>query len=149
MRIVTLSSLVLAGCTTGVPHPPQGAHGNDEFTVIAVRPPPPRVQDVGPRPDTRAVWVDGEWAPLGGRWSWRRGGWVVPPQGATFAPWETRIEADGGLRYAPGTWHDGRGKAIEPPALIGRRSADGGRTTATAEDAGTSDGAADSGAVSP
>jgi hypothetical protein len=42
----------------------------------------------------------------------------VAPAGATFSPWAFTRAPDGTLWYAPGTWRDAKGAAIDAPAAI-------------------------------
>lgn len=122
--VASVSFAAIVACGTTLRRPPVGPHAPTEFVEVASKPPPPRAEDMTAPPEPRAVWIDGEWSWTGTRWTWRRGGWVLPPAGATFAPWEATIDATGRVLFAPGTWHDARGVAIEAPVVLGARRLD-------------------------
>ncbi len=89
-----------------------------EAVEVPFPPPPARVEFIPAKPDSDAVWIDGEWSWTGHRWSWIYGRWVVPPPSATFARWRTARTSDGTLLFAAGTWYDDRGAEVtEPPPL--------------------------------
>jgi hypothetical protein len=101
-----------------LPTPRYVAQTSDALGEVGYPPPPARVEIVPPRPRPDAVWIDGEWMWQGRRWAWRPGRWVVPPPNAAFSPWTATRDANGTLYYAPGTWRDESGKAIESPPAI-------------------------------
>ena len=114
-RAVFVASLV--GCAGPLPHPTYVAQPRDALVEVSRPPPPARVESVPPRPDAKAVWLDGEWTWRRGRWAWLIGRWVVPPPGASFSPWVFVRGLDGSLYYAPGVWRDAKGEVDPPPAL--------------------------------
>jgi hypothetical protein len=91
--------------------------------AVDVPPPPGRVETI-PQQPVGAVWVDGEWSWRRLRWAWSPGRWVAAPPGSTFSPWAFTRGPDGSLWYAPGTWHDAKGAAIDAPAAISVAQAD-------------------------
>ncbi|HEX7159351.1 MAG TPA: YXWGXW repeat-containing protein [Edaphobacter sp.] len=83
---------VSIGVTIGTPPPPI------RYEEAPPPPPPPPPQQMG------FVWVQGFWAPEGGRYVWRPGRWMQPPDGDArwhAARWE---QGDHGYRYREGYW---------------------------------------------
>jgi hypothetical protein len=114
-----ISLLVSVGaCTDRLPHPPYARHPTSALVEVPFPPPPARPEEVPPPPRDDAVWVDGEWTLRGRRWAWVPGRWVTVPPGSAFSPWTTVRRDDGVLFFAPGTWRDEAGEAIEPPAPL-------------------------------
>lgn len=116
-----LAGLLGAACGARLPTPPTGAHpaSSTNYVEVPYPPPPARVEVVPPAPQERgAVWVDGEWAWQGKRWSWLPGGWVVPPLGAYFAPWLVYRLDNGRLLFAPGAWHAANGERLPNPVVL-------------------------------
>jgi hypothetical protein len=103
-------------CSASLPRPPYTAQPTSALVQVEQPPPPARVELLPVRPDKVAVWVDGQWIWRRSLWSWMPGGWVTPPVGARYAPWEFVRGADGGLWYAEGVWRDAQGNAL--PALV-------------------------------
>lgn len=103
------------GCGSSLPEPPLGRHRPSDFREVPYPPPAALVETVPPRPDDRAVWVDGYWEFAQGSYLWRRGGWVDAPAGARMAPWAARYTSDGRLLFAKTTWFDARGKLLPDP----------------------------------
>lgn len=86
-------------------------------------PRPPPVEIVPPRPAAAGdvVWADGGWEWSNERYRWDPGGWVIAPSGAKRARWVVvRREVDGQLFFAPSTWRDASGKAIDTPKPLTR-----------------------------
>jgi hypothetical protein len=74
---------------------------------------------VPPRPpNANVVWLDGDWRFRGNAYAWRRGGWVVPPPGARYAPSREVYLPDGRLIFATGTWYDAHRRAVPPPERL-------------------------------
>jgi hypothetical protein len=120
IRPVSIASVLLLGCASSLPSPPVSAHGPDEFIDVPYPPPPVRADIVPPRPHSSSVWIDGEWHWQGTRWGWRRGAWVIPPEGATFARWKT--QRDGGrVQHATSVFHLADGQSVDPSELRERR----------------------------
>jgi hypothetical protein len=91
------------------------------FEAVDVPSPPPaaHVEYVPLQPRDEAVWIDGQWT-YEGRWRWDPGGWLLAPNGASFAPWRVLRLRDGGLVLVPASWRDARGSAMEPPPFLVR-----------------------------
>jgi hypothetical protein len=106
----------LVACGPHLPSPKTSAHRDDEFAEVPYPPPAIKADEVPKRPSEDAVWLDGEWRWQGRRWTWTHGGWITPPEGATFARWDTRRKG-ATLLYAPGTFHLADGSAVTVDAL--------------------------------
>lgn len=120
---------VMSACgTPSLPGPRLAAHTSSDLVPVATPAPPAKVEIVPPRPrQVGAVWIDGEWTYRGRRARWRRGRWVVPPDGARFAPWTQVRGPDAQLYFAPSKWVDSSGNDVSaPPALV---EADPSKTT--------------------
>jgi hypothetical protein len=109
----------VSGCGgSSLPEPEQATPAplkQGEAIEVPFPPPPARVEFIPEKPNSGAVWIDGEWSWTGRRWAWTYGRWVIPPSSATFARWRTARTSDGILLFAPGTWHDERGAQIAEP----------------------------------
>lgn len=81
-------------------------------------PPPARVEMVPERPQSNAVWLNGEWAWSGRRWAWKEGGWVVVPEGARYAKLALVRRKDGKLFAAPGVWRNAQGAEVAAPEFV-------------------------------
>jgi hypothetical protein len=123
--------LVLA-CGSTLPEPPTGPHPADEYVEVPYPPPAAAVEVVPPSPRSDAVWVDGQWIWRGRYYVWQRGGWLIPPAGAYFAPWSKFYTRDGTLYFADGTWRrtSDRARIARPPLV---RNADSPATRNTPE----------------
>lgn len=105
-------------CSSSVPHPPYVAQPANALVEVDFPAPPARVEFVHEKPRGGAVWVRGEWQWQGRRWGWKPGVWVIPPEGASYAPWTTTRSSTGQLYYASGTWRSADGGEVpSPPAL--------------------------------
>jgi len=131
MRFVTRTAAVplaaalavVAACAGSLPRPAYVAQTTDALAPVPYPPPPARVETVPPEPRRGAVWIDGEWVWQGRLFAWRRGRWVMPPEGARFAPWTTVRGEDGTVYLAGGAWRDARNQAVpDPPALAAANS---------------------------
>jgi hypothetical protein len=97
-------------------HPPQLV----DFIIVPTPPPVVPVEIVPPQPREDAVWVDGQWDWDGDRWQWKRGGWIIPPEGSSLSVWLYSYQKDGRVRFWPATWINAEGQPIvEPPILAG------------------------------
>jgi hypothetical protein len=93
-----------------------------DFIVVPTPPPVVPVEIMPPQPRKDAVWLDGQWAWGGDRWQWKRGGWVVPPEGSSLSVWLYSYQTDGRVRFWPATWINAEGQPMEdPPILAGAR----------------------------
>jgi hypothetical protein len=110
-----------------------------DYVAVPYTPRPPPVEILPGRPAAAGdlVWADGGWEWNGERYRWDAGAWVVVPAGVKRARWVVvRREIDGQLFFAPSTWRDGSGKAVDAPKPLARAStrpsgASGGTTTPT------------------
>lgn len=111
-------AVAVMGCGISVQEPPRTQHRAADFEEVPYPPPAALAELVPPAPNDDAVWVDGEWEFRGSFYGWRRGGWVLAPRGARYAPWRIVFQRDGRLLFAPGAWYDEHGRRIEPPPVI-------------------------------
>jgi hypothetical protein len=147
-RLVALVLVVgpwALGCgAASVPVPRYAPQLPSALEPVAHEPPPPRIEELPPRPAGATVWVDGEWSWRRRRWAWSPGRWVSPPPGATYSPWATTRGADGALYFAPARWRDAKGNEIPPPKALANANVESGavvdpegdmeRTTVTGEE---------------
>lgn len=77
-------------------------------TIVAVAPPPLRVETMSARPGPGHVWARGYWDWDGDSWAWVPGRWAVgPTKTASWIP--ARYErVSGGWRYVPSHWSSQR-----------------------------------------
>lgn len=120
-----LLALLIAACgAPTVPRPAQVQVVAADYVAVPFVPQPPPVELVPARPAVPAgapVWADGGWQWNGERFRWDPGAWVVVPTGAKRARWVVvRRELDGQLFFAPSSWRDAAGKAIEAPKPLAR-----------------------------
>lgn len=97
----------------------------EDYVAVPYTPRPPPVEIVPARPSATGdlAWADGGWEWNGERYRWDPGAWVVVPAGARRARWVVvRREIDGQLFFAPSSWRDGAGKAIDAPKPLARAS---------------------------
>lgn len=89
LALSALPALLLAGCVVA-----PADYGYREPAVIAVPPPAPRVEYVGPPPVVGQVWIGGYWNWVGNRHEWVPGRWEAPRPGYRWVPhrWEGRGE---------------------------------------------------------
>ncbi len=102
-------------CATGIKRVPTTTTPPDQPRgQVVPHPPPPAFPEVVPDapPMKGAAWMDGNWRWTGQRYVWRRGGWVVPPNGARLVPWTLEYETDGTLRFAPSEWLNAQGEVL-------------------------------------
>jgi hypothetical protein len=105
MRVCALLfCCISAACGSALPEPPKGPHPSGEYIEVPYPPPAAAAEVVPPSPQSDAVWVDGQWIWRGRYYVWQRGGWVIPPAGAYFAPWSKFYTKDGTLYFADGAW---------------------------------------------
>lgn len=109
---------MLVACGGSLPTPPPGTHPAASYREVPYPPPAALAETVPARPKQDVVWIDGEWVFSGSSFVWRRGGWVVTPRAARFAPWHTQYQPDGRLMLASGTWYDTQRKPLPAPEPI-------------------------------
>ncbi len=116
------SALLCSACffacgSSTLPEPEVGPHPADEYIEVPYPPPAAAAEVVPPSPQSDAVWVDGQWIWRGRYYVWQRGGWLIPPAGAYFAPWRKYYTKDGTLYFADGTWRrkSDRARIVHPP----------------------------------
>lgn len=94
------ATILLAGCVVA-PAPVSGPYYYGE--PVAVAPPPPPVEYIGPPPATGYIWIGGFWNWTGGRHQWVAGHWQAPRPGYVWVP--HRWERDGRYwRQYGGRW---------------------------------------------
>ncbi len=71
--------------------------------VVAIPPPPPRVEYLGPPPAVGYVWIGGYWGWEGGHHVWIGGHWAAPHPGYRWVP-RTWVHVEGGWRLSDGHW---------------------------------------------
>lgn len=103
-RLILLAAALAACGPARLPAPAYTSHEGEDGVVVPELPPPARVEIVGPRPDPRAVWLDGEWQWREGGWRWKAGRWEVPPAGSAWAPPTTIRTEEGALVHWDGLW---------------------------------------------
>lgn len=118
MRRVGLVSILVVACGGSLPTPPSITHPASAYREVPYPPPAALAETVPARPQQDVVWIDGEWVLSGSSFVWRRGGWVVMPRAARFAPWHARYQADGRLMLASGTWYDAQRQPLPAPNPI-------------------------------
>src|SRR5262245_666786 len=82
--LVAALGAALAGCVVA-PVAPAPAYGYGS-EVVAVAPPPPQAEYIGPPPAVSYVWIGGYWGWRGGRHVWNGGHWEAPRPGYHWVP---------------------------------------------------------------
>lgn len=120
------------GCSSALARPTLGEHPSSETRIIvASKPEPVQVDQVGARPSSTAVWIDGQWEWRTRRWVWVAGNWQEPVADSYYAPaqlvhWPTPVYGEGAkgttepvligfgmvLLYLPGHWHQNDGQIV-------------------------------------
>ena len=101
------------------------SHPTSALDVVPYPAPPALAENIPDRPRKNAVWVDGEWRFSAREWRWNRGAWIVPPAGLAFSPPVEVRGADGTLWFAPGTWRNAAGEAVDDPEPLARARSQG------------------------
>jgi hypothetical protein len=113
-----LAAAVSGACGGAVPSPPADPQPSDAYETVPYPPPSALIEIVPPAPNPEARWIDGYWVWRGRYYVWERGGWVLPPDGATVSKWDARYLDDGTLLYAPTVWYDARDRPMSPPPFL-------------------------------
>ena len=118
LRFVCLG-VVASSCSSSLPVPPLTEHPLRAYTEVPY-PPPAALVEVVPKPpkEADAVWVDGHWIWRGRYYVWQRGGWLVPPEDAEYAPWQSLLAKDGRIVFAPGAWYGADRRPLERPQML-------------------------------
>lgn len=107
-----------SACKSSLPRPAAAQVTESDYVAVAFSPQIPPVEFIPPSPAKDAVWVDGSWEWVAGRYVWRFGSWVVPPPDVRRARWVVvRRKADGQLFFAPSSWKDPAGNTVEGAAF--------------------------------
>ena len=89
------------------------------YIEVPYPPPAALVETVPNRPEEDdAVWVDGHWIWRGRYYVWQRGGWLVPPDGASYATWQSLLAKDGRIVFATGQWYGADHRPIAAPKMV-------------------------------
>lgn len=108
----------LVACGAGAPALRRLPPRFSEFVIVSRPPPVVPVEVQPPRPRSRAVWVEGQWAWESGRFRWDPGAWVIPPAGAGLSVWAYAYQEDGRVRFWPAQWIGIDGEPISAPAPL-------------------------------
>jgi hypothetical protein len=117
-RICCAIALCCVACGTSLPEPKHARQPRSEFLPVPYPPPAGFSEVVPPAPNSAALWIDGHWAWRGRTYVWQRGGWVIAPAGARFAPWRVRYLRDGTLMFADEIWYDAQLRPIPSPKSV-------------------------------
>lgn len=110
---------VVAACSgPQVPEPELAKPPLAAYVEVPYPPPAALAEIIPPAPRDDAVWIDGQWFWRGNYWVWDKGGWVIPPREARFAPWSTIYRTDGTLLFAEASWRDARGNRLPAPKVL-------------------------------
>jgi hypothetical protein len=117
-RLLGVLAFACAACGTRLPEPQHARQPRSEYSPVPYPPPAGFSEVVPPAPNRDALWVDGHWAWRGRTYVWQRGGWVAPPKGARFAPWQVHYTQDGTLMFADAVWYDAQLQPIPSPKVL-------------------------------
>jgi hypothetical protein len=109
---------IWVGCGPSLPQPEFTEHPLRAFEEVPYPPPAPLAEVVPRFDDGRAVWIDGYWVWRGRKYFWLRGGWVLPSNGARYAPWQLRYSAEGTLFFAQSNWYGPDGRPLRQPDTL-------------------------------
>lgn len=114
-----LVCLLGGACSGSLPMPPQTEHPLQAYVEVPYPPPAALVEVVPARPrEDAAVWVDGYWIWRGRYYVWQRGGWLLPPENAKYAPWQSLLAKDGRIVFAPAAWYGADRRPLERPTML-------------------------------
>lgn len=104
LALYALGSIACRGAK--IPGPETGDHsGPNEGMCVPYPPPAAKVEELPPQPNGDSVWVDGEWEWQTRRYTWKPGGWIVPPPRSFYARSKLERMPNGALAFFPGHWH--------------------------------------------
>jgi WXXGXW repeat (2 copies) len=88
--------------------------------AVDVPPPPIRIENVPPQPNSDCLWADGRWRRSDGQWQWVPGAWVRPLKTCYYAEpllvWIPSVDGRGVLFHTDGEWYDrSTGTLCQPP----------------------------------
>jgi hypothetical protein len=112
----TIAAFVLlaSACGSSLPRPALVLHPSSAYVEVPYPPPAALAETVPPRPKQgKAVWVEGSWQFRGKTYSWQRGGWFIPPDGARYARSDVAFPVDGRVLFAPGIWYDAKNDILD------------------------------------
>lgn len=118
IRFSCLCLLLCSACSGSLPAPLPARQPRSDYRPIPYPPPAAFSEVVPPQPRDGALWIDGHWAWRGRKFVWRRGGWVIAPEGARFAHWRVRYSQDGTLQFAEDAWYDSKLQPIPRPKIL-------------------------------
>ena len=106
---VALAPLLVAGLAACVVAPAQPYYAAqpvpyDAGPVVAVAPPAPQVEYVGPPPIVGQVWIGGYWNWVGGRHVWVGGHYAAPPHAGYHWVPHRWVQEGGNWRLHQGHW---------------------------------------------
>ncbi|HEX7668210.1 MAG TPA: YXWGXW repeat-containing protein, partial [Polyangiaceae bacterium] len=115
VRVGSALAMLSVACGGGLPVPAYTRQPSSEYLPVPYPPPAGFSEVVPPIPRKEARWIDGHWVWRDSTYVWQRGGWVLPPKGASVAPWQVRYTRDGTLLFADEIWYDAQSKPIASP----------------------------------
>jgi hypothetical protein len=110
---------VAVACSGSLPMPPVTTHPPSAYVEVPY-PPPAALVEVVPAPPENdgVVWFDGYWVWRGRYYVWQRGGWLVPPENAGYAPWQSLLAGDGRIVFAQAKWYGPDRRPLPPPKVL-------------------------------
>ncbi len=123
MPVATAVVASSASCGGSLPTPQKGPPPpTSAYVEVPYAPPPGNIEIVPARPESDAVYIDGQWSSFSReKWTWDLGGWVKPPPGSSFTKWAVQRSTDGRLYFAAPTWYGADGGPLaEAPAFLSR-----------------------------
>jgi hypothetical protein len=117
--LIPLLVAVSSACSSSLPAPPETAHPMRAYIEVPYPPPAALVETVPKPPEADdAVWVDGNWVWRGRYYVWQRGGWLAPPEGASYATWQSLLAKDGRIVFATGQWYGPDHRPVAAPKML-------------------------------
>lgn len=121
--LACLACSCAVACAASLPKPHRTEHPASAYADVPYPPAAAFVEVVSERPSHKSdqgklVWLDGYWAWQGTEYSWRRGGWTIAPDGASYARWDTFVSDDGRVFFAESAWYTKQGKRLKNPQVL-------------------------------